>query len=261
MNNALIKAGLVLAMLAPCLQVQADEVKDLEEDLSLTIEDATPSQPGSVQFNGIARYQRMRPSTPDAGRNELQLTPRMQFGVARNFQMSVAVPYRVGNAEDTSQGEFRLDGLYRFNTESGYLPAFAVSGGIERPYGADSGGTEVMAKGIMTKSLGVVQDANRPAQLHLNVMARHNLRPDVNERRDRYLAGAALSKQLNQRWLFAGSLFREQQRERGAAYNMGEVGARWKLSEKLMLSGSVGHGFNHGAPPLRMTVGFQRSLD
>lgn len=261
MKNALIKAGLALGMLVPAIHAHADEVKDLEEDLSLTIEDATPSQPGSVQFNGIARYQRMRPSEPGGGRNELQLTPRMQFGVARNFQVSVAAPYRVGNAEDTSQGEFRLDGLYRFNAESGNLPAFAVNVGVERPYGADSGGTEVMVKGIMTKSLGVVQDENRPAQLHLNVMARHNLRPDVNERRDRYLAGAALSKQLNQRWLLAGSVFREQQRERDAAYNMGEVGARWKLSEKLMLSGSMGHGFNHGAPPLRLVVGFQRSLD
>ena len=261
MNNVLIKTCLALGMLAACLCARADEVKDLEEDLALTIEDATPSQPGSVQFNGIVRYQRMQPSTPDAGRNEWQLTPRMQFGIARDFQMSVAVPYRVGNAEDTSQGEFRLDGLYRFNTESGYLPAFAVNVGVEHPYGADSGGTEVMVKGIMTKSLGVVQDANRPAQLHLNVVARHNLRPEGNERRDRYLAGAALSKQLNQRWLLAGSLFREEQRERDAAFNIGEVGARWKLSEKTMLSGSVGHGFNHGAPPLRLVVGFQRSLD
>lgn len=260
MNNVLISAGLALGMLASCIHVQADEVKDLEEDLSLTIEDATPSQPGSVQFNGIARYQRMRPSTTDAGRNELQLTPRMQFGVARNFQMSVAVPYRVGNAEDTSQGEFRLDGLYRLNDGSGVLPAFAVDVGIERPYAANSG-TEVLVKGIMTRSLGAVQDANRPAQLHLNIMARHNLRPDVNERRDRYLAGTALSKQLNERWLLAGSVFREQQRERNAAFNFGEVGTRWKLSEKLMLSGSVGHGFNHGAPRLRMVLGFQRSLD
>jgi len=261
MKNAVIKAVLALEMLVPAIYAHADEVKDLEEDLSLSIEDATPSQPGSVQFNGISRYQRMRPSEPGGGRNELQLTPRMQFGVARNFQMSVAAPYRVGNADDTSQGEFRIDGLYRFNTESGNLPAFAVNVGIERPYGAESGGTEVMVKGIMTKSLGVVQDENRPAQLHLNVMARHNLRPDVTERRDRYLAGAALSKQLNQRWLLAGSLFREQQRERDAAYNMGEIGTRWKLSEKLMLSGSVGHGFNHGAPPVRLVVGFQRSLD
>lgn len=260
MRIASIRAILLLGLGAACA-AQADEVKDLEEDLSLTIEDATPSQPGSIQFNGIARYQRMRPSSPGGGRDETQLTPRLQFGIARNFQMSVAAPYRVGNADDTSQGEFRVDGLYRFNTESGYLPAFAVNLGIERPYGADSGGTEVMVKGIMSKSLGVVQDDDRPAQVHLNVVARHNLKPAATERRDRYLAGAALSKQLNQRWLMAGSLFREQQRERDAVYNMGEVGARWKLSEKTMLSGSVGHGFNHGAPPLRLVVGFQRSLD
>ena len=261
MKNATIHAALLLGLLAACTASHADEVKDLEEDLSLTIEDATPSQPGSVQFNGIARYQRVRPSEPGGGRNEMQLTPRIQFGVVRNFQMSVAAPYRVGNAEDTSQGEFRVDGLYRFNAESGSLPAFAMNVGIERPYGADRGGTEVIVKGIMTRSLGAVQDANRPAQLHLNLMARHNLRPGVNERRDRYLAGAALSKQLDPRFLLAGSLFREQQRERDAAFNMGEIGARWKLSEKLMLSGSVGHGFNRGAPPLRLVVGFQRSLD
>lgn len=46
MKNAVIGASLALGMPVPAICAHADEVKDLEEDLSLTIEDATPSQPG-----------------------------------------------------------------------------------------------------------------------------------------------------------------------------------------------------------------------
>lgn len=61
--------------------------------------------------------------------------------------------------------------------------------------------------------------------------------------------------------MLAGSLFREQHRQRDTVFNMGELGTHWTLSEKRMLSGAVGHGFHHGAPPLRLVVDFQRSLD
>jgi hypothetical protein len=261
MTTAPTKLLIATALFGLCAAAHADDVKDLEEELALTIEDAIPSKPGSIQLNGGLRYQRVRPSELGAGRNEYQFTPRLQIGVAQDFQVSVAAPYRVGNAQDTSQGEFRLDGLYKLNSETAYLPATAVNVGVERPYGASAGGTEVVIKGIMTKSLSAPRDLDRPAQVHVNLVARHNFSADDSERRNRYLFGAAFSKQINERWLLATSLFREQQRERNEAINMAEVGARWKLSEKTILSGAVGHGFNKGAPPLRLLLGFQRSLD
>ncbi|MDB5796137.1 MAG: hypothetical protein JWP36_39 [Paucimonas sp.] len=255
-------ALLPLALAAMCLSTGyawADEVKDLEEELALTIEDATPSKAGSVQFNGGMRYQRMRPQ-PGEGRNEWQFTPRLQFGLTQDFQASVSTPYRIGDAPGTSQGEFRLEGLYRLNRETESMPSFAVDAGVEQPYGANRGGTEALVKGIMTKSLGTAPENARRAQLHVNVVARHNFNPDPLERRDRYLAGAALSHQVSERWLVAGSLFREQQREASQTLNMGELGARWKLSDKVILSGALGHGFS-GPVRNRFLVGMQRSLD
>ncbi|WP_089401664.1 hypothetical protein [Noviherbaspirillum humi] len=264
MPNALFHRYRIFA--ACCLALlsgfaSADDVKDLEEELALTIEDATPGQPGSIELNGGLRYQRLRASEANSGRNEYQLTPRLQIGVARNFQVAIAAPYRLGNAPDTSRGELRLDALLRLNDEGRYLPAFAVDVGLERPYGAGDAGTEILVKGIATKSLGVAKERDRPAQLHVNLVARRNLNPGEDERRNRYLFGAALSKKLSERWLVAGSLFREEQRERGSAFNIAEAGARWKLSEKTILSGSVGAGLNREAPLWRLLLGFQRSLD
>lgn len=261
MAAARIKLCIAAAILSVCHAAHADDVKDLEEDLALSIEDARPSKAGSSQFNGGLRYERMRKGAPDEGRNEYQLTPRLQFGVTDDFQVSVATPYRLGNTNETSQGEFRLDGLYRFNRESGAMPSFAVDVGLERPYGANSGGTEVLVKGILSKSLGMTEGRNRVAQVHVNLQARRNLHPDEGERRHRYFAGAALSKQLNEHWLVATDFFREQQRDRSAASNIGEVGTRWKMSEKTVLSGAIGHGFNKDAPLWRFVVGLQRSLD
>jgi hypothetical protein len=259
--TAYCKPLLIAILFGLCAAASADEVNDLEEELPLTIEDASPGEPGSVQFNGGLRYQRVRPAQPGQGRNETQLTPRLQFGVTRDMQISIAAPYRLGNAADTSQGEFRLEALYRLNLETAALPSFAIEAGIERPYGAQAGGTEVLIKGIMSKSLGSSRNTDRPAQVHVNLAVRRNIDPLDEERRTRYLAGAALSKQISERFLLAASLFREQQRERTEADNMAELGARWKLSEKTILSGAIGHGFNRGAVPLRLQFGFQRSLD
>jgi hypothetical protein len=256
-----MKHWIAAAMLATCHAAYADDVKDLEEELALTIEDASPSKAGSAQLNAGMRFDRMRKGAPGEGRNEVQLTPRLQIGVTNDFQVSIATPYRVGNASDTSQGEFRLDGLYRFNRETGAMPSFAVDVGLERPYGAGSGGTEVLVKGILSKSLGMAEGTNRVAQVHVNLQARHNMHPDATERRHRYLAGAALSKQLSEHWLIATDFIREQQRDRNAATSIGEIGTRWKASEKTVLSGAIGHGFNKEAPQWRLVVGLQRSLD
>jgi hypothetical protein len=258
---AITKNLIVTAILALCAAAHAEDVSDLEDELPMTIEDAIPNKPGSVELDGGLRYQRMRSTTPGQGRHEYQLTPRVQIGVAQDFQVSIAAPYRLGTAEDTSQGEFRLDGLYKLNSETRYQPAFAIGAGIEQPFGANSGGAEVLIKGIMTKSLGESQNRDRPVQVHVNLVARHNLDREDNERRNRYLIGAALSKQLSERWLIATSLFREQERERNKATNMAELGARWKLSEKTILSGAIGRGINQDAPLWRFLMGVQRSLD
>jgi len=254
-------AFIAASCLTLSITAKADEVSDLEEELALTIEDVNPTKQGSVDLNGAMRYQRLRPAARPGGRDEFQFTPRLQWGAARNFQLSLAAPYRVGNAPDTSQGELRLDALYKLNAESRFMPAFALSAGLERPYGSGSGGTEILLKGILTKSLGSVTEQSRPGQVHFNLLVRHNLNPDEEERRNRYLVGAAYSQALSERWLVATSVFREQQRERGDAINMAEVGVRWKLSEKTILSSAIGSGFNEGSPRWRLLFGFQRSME
>lgn len=251
---------LLLGLLLSCAQAWADdEVRDLEEELPVTIEDARPSKAGSQQFSSSLRYQRMRPG-PNAGQDEFQLTPRYQLGITDDLQMSVAGAYRLGNSEDTSQGEARLEALLRLNREHGDMPSFAVDAGVEQPFGANRGGTEALVKGIMTKSLGKSQGPDKVAQLHVNLVARHNFNPLPDERLHRYMGGFSLSRQLNERFLLSASLFSEQQRQQGQVINMSEFGGRWKLSEQLVVSAGYGYGFN-GPVRQRVLLGFQRSLD
>ena len=87
---------LSLAALAP--QALADDVRDLEEELALTIEDARPSQAGSVQLNGSA------------------------IDLRGNIQLSEALSQQAGRD------------LYRYTQEQGRvtLPA-TVSGSAQSP--------------------------------------------------------------------------------------------------------------------------------
>ncbi len=240
--------------------VAAAELEGLEEELPLAVEDASPVDKGTIELSGALQYQRLRSGEANEGRHEYAFVPRIKAGITRDFELSFAAPYRFGNAPETSQGDMSIEGLYQLRDEDGRLPALAISAGLERPYGAASGGTEVMFKGLMSKSLGSANAAD-PVRIHINVALHHNLHPEATERNNRYFAGIAYSQTMNENSLLAASVSREQERQRGQASNMAELGLRWKASENTVLSTGVGHGLNHDAPRWRFTVGVQRSVD
>lgn len=70
-----------------------------------------------------------------------QFAPHVEMGLFRNFQASVAVPYSLGDAAETKQGEVNIQGLYNFNNEGAVLPAFSLGLGVVQPFGYDNGGT------------------------------------------------------------------------------------------------------------------------
>jgi hypothetical protein len=258
--GTLSKSVLVLVLASAAIASSAAaELEGLEEELPLSVEDASPVDKGSIEVSGALRYQRMRSGNADEGRHEYTFVPRIKSGVTRDFELSFAAPYRFGNAPETSQGDASIEGLYQLRDEDGRLPALAVSAGLERPYGAASGGTEVMLKGLMSKSLGSA-NAAESGRIHFNVALHHNLHPEATERNNRYFAGIAYSQAMNENSLLAASVSREQERQRGQASNMAELGLRWKASENTVLSTGVGHGLNHDAPRWRFTVGVQRSV-
>lgn len=257
-------AGLMSALLPafsllPSLAQAADHL-NLEEGLPTKIEDAYPIKQGAIEVQGIAGYDRASPKKPGDGRDRFELTPQVEYGIARNMQLSLSAPYRFGNASDAKQGDFRLNALYNFNTEERVLPAFAVAVGIDKPYGLNSGGTETVVKGILTKSIGPLGDSYIPRRVHLNAAWYHNWNPLSEERSNRYLVGAAYNQPINNDWAMVADVYREQKRERNTAENLAELGVRHQLTPLSVLSVGVGAGLNSDAPKWRVVFGFQHTL-
>ena len=264
--------------LAPCLALtilgtvavpaNAADHTNLEGGLPITIEDAYAIKQGGLEFQSYFQYDRTRRDRK--GPDRFTVVPRLEYGAFQNFQIAVEAPYRLGNASNADQGDFRTQAFYNFNTEGLVLPAFAVAAGVTQPYGPGHGGTETELKFLATKSLGPLDPNGStpfsyvPRQLHFNASWFHNYNPLTGmdaERRDRYRVGVGYSQPVTNDLVLVADVYRETDRERGRATNLAEIGARYIVTPQTVVVGSVGVGFGGDrSQDFRAVVGFQHTL-
>lgn len=263
--RALLIAGLVL--IGASVPAFAADHTNLDENLPVRIEDAYPIPYDSIEAQGFFSYDRDRLGSRGRGTrgsDAFTFSPQIEAGVFRNFQASLAVPYRLGNASETKQGDFMAQGLYNFNSETVYLPALSLGAGIDQPYGYEAGGTETNVKFVATKSIGSFGTSYVPRQLHLNAIWFHNYDPlsnaDTSERRNRYLVGIGYSQPITNDAVLVADIYREELRDRTQAQNIVQVGVRYQLDPQTVLSGSVGTGFANHSPAFVALIGFQHTL-
>ncbi|ONH84225.1 hypothetical protein APZ41_005270 [Roseomonas mucosa] len=263
----LVAAGLAasatLALGLPA--ARAADHNNLEENLPTRIEDAYVTPYNGIEAQSFFGYDRSRVGRRGRGGSDVfTLGPRIEMGLFRNFQASVAVPYRVGNGPDTQQGDFDVQTLYNLNSEGVRLPALSLGVGVDQPFGAGNGGTETSVKFVATKSIGSIGTSYVPRRLHLNAAWFHNYDPirseDGRERRDRYLVGIGYSQPISNDAVLVADIYRETLRDSRRAENMVEVGARYQLTPQTVLSGSIGTGIAERSPAVRVVVGVQHTL-
>lgn len=268
MMRGMARVGIGLAaMVSASAPGRAADHTNLDENLPVRIEDAYVTPYNGIEAQGIFQYDRDRLGSRGRGGKGSDLftfAPRVEAGLFRNFQASVALPYSLGNANETKQGTADLQGLYNFNNESVYLPALSLGAGVLQPYGYQRGGTETQVKVVATKSIGSLGTSYVPRRLHLNAIWFHNYDPltttDGRERRDRYLIGVGYSQPVTNEAVLVADVYRQELRERGRAENMVEIGTRYQLTPQTVLSGSVGTGFGDRSPAFRVLIGFQHTL-
>lgn len=216
----------------------------------------------AIEAQGYFRYDRNRLGS--GGSDLFQFAPRIEMGLFRNFQASIALPYRLGNAAEAKQGDVNIQGLYTFNNEGAVLPPLSLGLGAVQPYGYQNGGTETPVKFAATKSIGSFGASYIPCRLHLNAIWYHNYDPlrteDSRERRDRYLVGIGYSQPITNNATLVADIYRQELRGSKRAENMVEVGTRIQLTPPTVLTGSVGTGFADRSPAFRVLVGFQHTL-
>jgi hypothetical protein len=231
--------------------VRAADHYNLDEGLPLHLEDAFPLASGNREIQISGGYERTKGNA-----DRFTLVPRLEFGIAKNWQVSVDAPFYKGNDDTTNSGNLRLGALYNFNQESTWFPALSLAGRAELPTGENSQGIDAAIKFIATKTIGN-ENLDR---LHLNLEFAHKFDEVYGERSDRHKAILGYSRRLGPDALLVADLVRERELEDGMESNMLEVGIRWALDPRTVLSIGGGPGFGDDSPRWGATIGLQYSF-
>ncbi|MBY0330919.1 MAG: hypothetical protein K2X49_09625 [Acetobacteraceae bacterium] len=248
----------LLAAALPALGPGAARAADhanLDEGLPLQLRDAYPITRGSIEAQGLFRYDRGRSGD---GRDAYRLEPRIEWGAFRNGQVTFRVPYTAGNSEARSGRGFAGAGLlYNFNQERIFLPAFALEGEVAQRFGGRGGtGTETTLWGIATKTIG----GYRVRRISLNLGWIHRFDADPDERRNQYVFVAGYHQAIGPDTTLVLDYVRRQQERGERDANILEAGLRYQLDPRTVLSAGVGAGIGRDSPAVRVVFGIQHNL-
>lgn len=241
--------GLTIAGLWINTAAAADHL-NLEEGLPTEVEDAYPVPYKGLEIQGVLRYER------DGDEDRILLEPRLEYGVAPNTQVRLAVPFSFGDGGVNSIEDVGVEVFYNFNAESLTLPAFAVSVGADFPTGPDSSGVDPTVRLLATKTIG---NANMD-RLHLNLGYTRNFEAEVDERSNQFSAVLGYSRRLNSDTMLVSDFVFEQENEEDTDAYLLELGIRHQIDPLTVFSVGAGAGLTSDSPDFRVTVGFQRSL-
>jgi hypothetical protein len=228
------------------------EHSNIQEGLPLELDDATPVERGVRQLHGFLRYMRT-----SERKDELVLVPRLNIGVAQDWEVLLSGKFLAGNADKKNSGDTRLDVLYNLLPETGLLPALAVSIQADFPTGRESRGIDTLLEFKASQPLG---DAEARPTVHLNLGWSHNSAPRSGEHSDGYrlVLGYSRSATPNATLLF--DVLSEQDLRQGQHQHFAEVGWRQQAGPRAAFTVGVSTGLGGDSPPFRITGGVQLAL-
>lgn len=241
--------SLLLLLCALVAAPASAEVLEVERGYPLTLEDAYPLGYLGREFRTTTRYQR-----GDDGSDEFRITTEVEIGFPRNGAITVSQPFILGNVEPDGVGNTEVEFLYNLNQETRVLPAFAVGALAEFPTNDDAHGTDPGVELVATKTLPGTWHSHR---VHLNLLYQANDEVQPGERGGRYMAVFGYSVILTNEMLLVADIVREQTMEEDEEHNLAEVGLRYQLTPRSILSGGLGFGFGDESPDTRATFGLQ----
>ncbi len=244
-------AGLIL--LAPPLW--AADHRNLEEGIPTEIEDASSIAFRSLEQQSVFKFEH------GGERGEIfRLEPELQWGVIKNGQVGLRVPFFVGVGDREGSGDILLEGLYNFNVETRTVPATALRVGFELPSGKDSEGVNSVVKGILTKGM-------QQSRFHLNAGFTNLGAARGGERDFRYKIGLGTDHPLDFGLfplaigldnLVIADVFVEQSALKGEhPLWTAELGVRHQFNPWTVFTMGAGAGLSHEAPDYLLTVGYQ----
>jgi hypothetical protein len=248
-----ISAGAaVVAAMAVAPRASASDVHDLQRNLPLEVEDTTPAEEGSLQFQTSARYEHTNDD-----QDRLTIEPQFQYGLLPHVHVELSYPVIAGDADRTGSGDVTAAVLYNFLQEENSRPAMAVKAQVELPTGVGSDGLDTDLRFLLTKTLNENESQDR---VHLNVGWIHNAAAASDERHNRFIGIVGYSRKLSDQTVFLADLVREQQEQEGLDSTILEAGFLHQLNDKVTLAAGIGAGLGEDSPDVRITIGVQYSF-
>lgn len=249
----LVAVGLsMLVWLFPSEALASDHY-NLEEGIPTELEDSIPTAYRNREIQGYFRWEHVREDE-----NELRAATILEYGIWRNTEVALEVPFMWGSAVDEDGiGDVGIHALYNFNQETAWIPAFALTGALEFPTADDSEGVDTTLKLILSKTLGRSTLWNR---LHLNLAWKHNSEAEADEREDYYMAVVGWDVRVGPDTLLIIDFVREEEKKENEEANIIEAGIRYQLTPLTLLAAGAGAGIEEESPDVRVALGFQHSF-
>jgi hypothetical protein len=247
-----LKLVLIFVFLLGCwpgyVSAVESEIVEVEKGSPTQVEDAYPLAYRELDVEGLFRYERL------SQEHRFVLSPRLEYGFARNWQARVTTPFFIGTADIRGSGDFQAEILRNFQTETKWTPALAVSLEGDFPTGHAAHGIDTTLKLLASKTLG--KWGARP-QAHLNFAWTHHGGRLPGERPDLYGIIVGYSQLLTSRLMLVGDYFRQQLTLAGHTEDVLELGVRKALSGTTLVAVGVGYGLNRDSRDFHIQTGIE----
>lgn len=236
------------AMAAALPAAQAVDVGSISEGAPLRIDDAGTSDPGTLEL--VAPFDISR---KDSGDESFGFTPKLKYGLAKDWEVSLSMPLLAGSADRTGSGDLRAAAKWNFLEEQGNRPALAAEVALIAPTGRGSDGLDAELQLLATKTLPGATSHH----VHLNASFLRNSQPDGEERRRRNAFVVGYDRRLASDLLGVADFVYAHDRERGGSDRLLEVGARYRLRNSDVVALGVGLGVGSSETDWRIGLSYQ----
>lgn len=260
MNAAIRQAAVALAILlvplaVPLARAAPGAAQGTSTFVPVQVEDALVIRLGEFELQDATRF--TKTTSNKAGHDLWDLTPEVKYGVTKRLQLVIGTDYATGNQSGANQGSGSFTATYQFNDNSKYLPAFAVKGGYDTPYGAGDKTAVYRFKAIATKYLGASATSPR---LDINLIWNHRTTPGATTRSDQLAFGVAYSMLVGPDTAMVVDYVHGAAPTVGEDENIIDIGFRHLITSSLAISLGGGFGVGRYSPNYRMMFALQQSF-
>ena len=256
-NRENLSTGLLFCLFGGLLNcfhpAQAADHYNLEEGLPTKLEDSLPTAYLNRELQGRFSWEHTRD-----GEEIFILEPRLEYGIFRNAQVELNVPFWLGDGvEEEGIGDVVVAALYNIHQETLWLPAPSLAAHVIFPTNDDSDGVDTVLKLILSKTIGGGFNWQR---VHLNVSWHYNSDAHEDERENYFVGIVGYDRLIGPDTVLVLDFVREQEKEEDQDSNLLEAGIRYQLTPLVVLTAGAAAGIGEDSPDFRTILGFQKSF-